>query len=97
MVLEEYNYDLHYKPRKENLVADALSWIAVSNLHSITSTEYRSDSLKQLPIPSVETPINVFRPQIILKKEENTEYQLSQPYAKYFRHIFIEIFYTKKK
>lgn len=66
-ILEEYNYEMKYKPGKSNVVADALSRPPGTNINSLTGTVHSSDSSPEKLIPSVEVPINAFKNQIFLE------------------------------
>lgn len=61
--LEEHDYELIYRPGKNNVVADALSRIAFS----MTGTQHSADTSDDFFIIATEAPINVFKQQIILK------------------------------
>lgn len=64
-ILEDYNYELKYKPGKANLVTESLSRPPLSTqINSMTPTEHNDDSSSQNLIPCVEIPINAFRNQI---------------------------------
>lgn len=94
-ILEEYNYELKYKPGRTNIVAGALSRLPqTTEVNSMTMTVHSSDSSSHNSIPAVETPINVFRNQIILKIGDETTHQFLIPFPTYHRHIFIQPNYT---
>lgn len=93
-ILEEYNYELKYKPGKENVVADSLSRPPKTEIHSMTPTEHSADSSAQNLIPSVEIPINVFRNQLLLKIGNENSYQIQNPFDNYTRHILIRQDYS---
>lgn len=62
--LEEHDHEIIYKPGKTNVVADALSRIVCS----MTGTQHSADDSDDLFIISTESPLNVFRHQVIIKK-----------------------------
>lgn len=62
--LEEHDYTIEYKPGKSNVVADALSRVVCS----MTGTQHSADDSGHFYIISTESPINVFRHQVILKQ-----------------------------
>lgn len=87
-ILEEYNYELRYKPGKENIVADSLSRPPQANaINSVSCSEHSDDSSSHNLIPTVEVPINVFRNQLVLKIGEEDSYQIIHPFNNYTRHI----------
>lgn len=84
-ILEEYNYELHYKPGKNNVVADTLSRIPMA-VNSMTMTQHSDDSSSHNLIPTVECPVNVFRNQLIIRVGNAEAYQLENPFKYYERH-----------
>ena len=76
-ILEEYNYQLHYKPGKMNVVADALFRIPPqeSPMHTLSITTNSDESLSHGLIHSVETPINALKNQLFLSIGTTSEYQ----------------------
>lgn len=97
-ILEEYNYELKYKPGTTNVVADALSRIPQkSNINALTMTQHSDDSSSHNLIQSVETPINVFRNQLILNIANENSYQLTNPFKNYSRHIINKPTYSKSE
>lgn len=99
-ILEEYNYELKYKPGTTNVVADTLSRLVpysqINSTSSGSSTQHSDESSSHNLIISVETPINAFRNQLILNKSNETSYQIKNPFPKYCRHTFSEPEYTKE-
>ena len=97
-ILEEYNYELSYKPGKSNVVADSLSRLPTQvEINALTSTQHSDDSSSHHLIPTVEVPVNVFRVQLILKTDDcKTSYQLKTFFSsKYIRQIFIQPRYSE--
>lgn len=84
--LEEYDYELLYKPGKNNVVADGLS--RISNLGQINSvsTQHSDESLSHNLIPSIEKPINAFKNQIFIHKANSNDYKFSIPFPMFHRH-----------
>lgn len=96
-ILEEYNYEIQYKPGKSNVVADALSRPPTTNINSLTGTVHSSDSSPQDLIPSVEVPINAFKNQIFLSLGESSDYKFKVVFPGYNRHILTEPDYDSEK
>lgn len=87
--LEEFDYELLYKPGKDNIVADALSRITNPNeLNSISSvsTQHSDESSSHNLKPSVKAPINVFKNQIFIHKAKIQDYKLIIPLPRFHRH-----------
>lgn len=102
-MLEEYNYELRYKPGKTNVVADALSR-NVSGLNAIedqpsssTMTQHSAESSSENLIPSVETPVNVFKNQLFITIGEVPSYQFKIIFPGYHRHLIVETYYDEQK
>lgn len=80
-ILEEYNYQLLYKPGKTNAVADAISRPPQTDpVNSLTGTQHSSDSSDHNLIPTSKAPINVFKNQLIIKIGDETNYQFKIPF-----------------
>ena len=96
-ILEEYSYELKYKPGKSNVVADSLSRLPSKvQVNSLTATVHSDDSSSHHLIPTVEVPINVFHNQIILNTSPERSYQRKTFFSsRYTRHIFAQPNYTE--
>lgn len=64
-------------------------------MNGLTSTVHSDECSSHSLIPTVETPVNVSRNQIILKIGNETSYQLKTPFEGYHRHIFTERAYSE--
>lgn len=87
--IEEYNYELLYKPGKTNQVADALSRLKleVNNLTSSNSeTMHSAEEDSSDLIPHCEAPLNVFRNQLVFR-EGIDSYAHEEPHPTYQRHF----------
>lgn len=93
--LEEFDYELQYKPGKTNVVADALSRTAnLSNINSLTSTQHSGESSPENLIPSVEVPINAFKNQILINVSPNSSIDFKIVFPTYHRHQITEPTFT---
>lgn len=96
-ILEEYNYELKYKPGSTNAVADALSRIVnPTEANSMSVTQHSADSSSHNLIPTIEKPINVFRNQIIINQGNENNYQRSNPFPNYVRHTITRTHYSEE-
>lgn len=94
-ILEEYDYELFYKPGKCNVVADALSRVPeVSQINSMTEMTHSDDSSSHRLIYSVETPINAFKNQIIFSPNSTNPYKFEIVFPTIHRHTLSETDYT---
>lgn len=84
-ILEEYNYELRYKPGKSNVVADTLS--RPFELNSLSVATHSDESSSHNLIPSVEGPINAFKNQLWISLGEEDSYQFKIPFPTYHRHL----------
>lgn len=97
--LEEFNYELKYKPGTSNVVADALSRTPAKheiNTLSSSATVHSDDSSSHNLIYSVESPINVFKNQLFLFTDDTPSYSFEIPFPTYHRHIVKRPSYTEK-
>lgn len=96
-ILEEYNYELKYKPGKTNVVADGLSRPPQQDqINSLTPTQHSDESSPQNLIPYTDAPINAFKNQLFLKTADTSSYQFLIPFPTYHRHIIEEPEYTEE-
>lgn len=90
--LEDYNYQLVYKPGSTNVVADALSRIPqdISHINSMTATQHSDESSSQNLIQYTDAPLNAFKNQIILTSLETPSYKFEIIFPTYHRHTISE-------
>lgn len=89
-ILEEYNYELKYKPGSSNVVADALSRpVQEAQVNSMTATQHSNKSSSQHLIPYTDAPLNVFKNQLIISENQNASYEFKIVFPTYHRHIII--------
>ena len=66
-ILEEYNYELKYKPGKTNVVADGLCKTPQrTEINYLTPTQHSDESSSQNLIPYSDAPINAFKNQLFI-------------------------------
>uniref|UniRef100_A0AB38Z1M6 Polyprotein n=1 Tax=Chuta errantivirus TaxID=3078401 RepID=A0AB38Z1M6_9VIRU len=90
--IEEHDHEIFYKKGKSNHVADALSRIQIN---SLTSTAHSADNDDNSYIFSTESPVNVFRNQLIFETASQSGYTFSILFGTHKRHLFKEPKFTK--
>lgn len=86
--IEEYNYEIIYKPGSTNKVADALSRLPLEVnvlVSSSSDTGHSAEEDSSDLIPHCEAPINAFRNQIIINEGKEI-YAHEEPHKNYNRH-----------
>lgn len=94
--LEEYNYELIYKPGKTNHVADALSRMNISecNPASTLMTQHSAEEDNTDLIICTEAPLNVFKNQVIIIEGEEEDRIYELPHPGYHRKTIIKNFFN---
>lgn len=88
--IDEHNAKLHYKPGKENNVADALSRQQVNLVEQDTNSDcatIHSERSLTYTIQAVEKPINCFKNQIIIEEAENPSKRTFIVFGNRARHL----------
>lgn len=102
--LENYDYELIYKPGKNNVVADALSRIRKEeiNVHDNAQSDddietvHSADTSDDYYLWTTEKPINAFRSQVIFKIA-NIETDIhEQIFPKFFRNTIVRKTFTEE-
>lgn len=90
--LEDFKYELLYKPGSTNVVADALSRIPqeASHINSMTATQHSDESSSQNLIQFTDAPLNAFKNQIIISSEDTPSYKFEIVFPTYHRHTISE-------
>lgn len=91
-ILEEYNYELQYKPGKSNIVADALS--RAPQVNTMTLTQHSDNSSSENLIKFANAPINVFKNQIFLLIDDVPTYKFDIVFPTYHRHTITQSDYS---
>lgn len=101
--LEEFDYEMKYRPGKQNVVADGLSRIvhdinviddADNESSSDNDTMHSADTDDGQYIPMTEIPLNYFRNQIILKIDNEDKEVYEEIFPKVFRRTISKIHFS---
>lgn len=91
--LEEFNYELLYKPGSTNVVADTLSRPPKEpeEINALTSTQHSHESSSHNLIQYTDAPINAFKNQILISSEDDEpSYKFEIVFPTYHRHTINE-------
>ena len=93
-ILEEYNYEMKYKPEKTNVVADALSRPPQTDVNTLTTTDHSDESFAHRLIPATEAPINAFKNQLFILLGVEDNYTFEIPFPSFHRHTITKRDYS---
>ena len=99
LYLEEFDFEMKYRPGKQNIVADSLSRIReeinINEVEAETSSDggsvHSADTDDSVFIPCTESPINTFSNQIVLKIGEINEEIYEEIFPRVFRRTITKV------
>lgn len=94
--IEEHNHEFFYKKGVSNIVADALSRIKTDSaqINSLTPTLHSAENDVESYIPSTESPINVFKNQILLQINNTSSYSLTNLFGTHTTDAHLKLLIT---